>query len=200
MKTNTVLRNAFVALGGLLLFLPVPMAAQGLSPKIGIGYINPGGIANVPLLYNGPEVLNLSAAVSTGTVAFPLGGGMAPGTVSVTTQYNLNPGRVVTIEAGFNSPIALADTTGDQISATAVSAVFSSGGGTVTSMPNCMSPASGQTAIQFGLSCGWITFPSITTANQSATHTHTIALNLNPNQSMPPGTYTGTLVIAAYAN
>jgi hypothetical protein len=190
-KLNAVPRNSLFALAALgLLFMP--MAAQASSV--------PSGIASIPLTYNGPETLNLSATVSTGTVAFPLGGGTAPGVISVTTQYNLNAGRVVTIEAGFISPTALTDGNGDIIPAFAVSAIFSGGGGEIMSWPNCMSPGSNQTAIQFMNSCGYITFPALTPGHTSGTHTHTIALTLMPGFLAPAGTYTGTLLIAAQAN
>jgi hypothetical protein len=158
-------------------------------------------MASIPLSYNGPEVLNLNATVSTGTVAFPLGGGPAPSVISVTTQYNLNPGRVVTIEAGFNDFMALTDGTGDSIPAFAISAQFSGGGGQVMSWPNCgMGLGSGQTQIQFMNSCGWITFPALTPGHTSGTHTHTITLSLQPGFASAPGNYTGTLLISAQAN
>jgi hypothetical protein len=188
-----VLPNLLFALAGLGLLL-MPMAAQA-APS------GPSMTASIPLSYNGPETLNLSATASTGTVAFPLGGGTAPGVISVTTQYNLNPGRVVTIEAGFNDFMALSDGTGDMIPAQAISATFSGGGGTVTSWPNCgMFPSSGQTQIQFMSSCGWITFPALTPGHTSGTHTHTITLSLQPMFASAPGNYTGTLMIAAQAN
>jgi len=191
-KTNAVPRNPLFALAALgLLFMP--MAAQASSV--------PSMTASIPLTYNGPETLNLSATVSTGTVAFPLGGGTAPGVVSVTTQYNLNPGRVVTIEAGFSNFMALTDGTGDTIPAFAINALFSGGGGQVTSWPNCgMFPGSGQTQIQFMNSCGYITFPALTPGHTSGTHTHTITLSLQPGFGAAPGTYTGTLLVSAQAN
>jgi hypothetical protein len=188
---NMVLRNALVALGGLgLLFMPM----------MGHATMNPSQITSVPLSYNGPEVLNLTATASTGTVAFPLGGGQAPSVISVTTQYNLNPGRVVTIEAGFNGFMALTDATGDSIPAFAISAQFSGGGGQVNSWPNCGGPSSMQTQVQFMNSCGWITFPALTPGHTSGTHTHTITLSLDPGFASAPGNYTGTLSISAQAN
>ncbi len=191
MKMNIVLRNALSAICALgLLFLP--MAAQASGPST---------LASIPLLYNGPEVLNLTATVSTGTVAFPLGGGQAPSVISVTTQYNLNPGRVVTVEAGFSNLMALTDGTGDSIPAFAISALFSGGGGQVTSLPNCgMFMGSNQTQIQFMNSCGWITFPALTPGHTTGTHTHTITLSLDPGFASAPGNYTGTLLISAQAN
>lgn len=186
------LRNPLLALAGLgLLFMPM----------LGHATMNPSALTSVPLSYNGPEVLNMSATVSTGTVAFPLGGGQAPSVISVTTQYNLNPGRVVTIEAGFNSPMALTDGTGDYIPAFAINAQFSGGGGQVTSYPNCQfMEGSGQTQIQFMNSCGYITFPALTAGHTTGTHTHTITLSLDPMFASAPGNYTGTLMISAQAN
>lgn len=196
---NSVLSAAFIALSGVGLLLS-PMAAHAMPPKLSqIGTTS--GVASVPLSYNGPEMLNLSALVSTGTtVAFPMGGGSASGIVSIQTQYSLNPGRVLTIEAGFASPTALSDSTGDIIPAFAVSAGFSTEVGFVTNMPNCMSPASGQTAIMSGLSCGWITYPAVSTNTTSANNTDTISLSLNPAFAAAPGAYSGTLLIAAQAN
>jgi len=127
-------------------------------------------------------------------------GGAAPSVISVNTQYNLNVGRVVTIEAGFNNPWALTDGMGDSIPAFAVSAQFSGGGGQVTSYPNCgFMQGSGQTQIQFGFSCGYITFPALMPGRTAGNHTHTIALSLDPGFASP-GNYTGTLYISAQAN
>jgi hypothetical protein len=195
MKMKMALRNPLFALAGLgLLFMPIVAQASPASSVTST-------MASVPLSYNGPETLNLNATVSTGTVAFPLGGGPAPSVISVTTTYNLNPGRVVTIEAGFNDFMALTDGTGDSIPAFAISAQFSGGGGQVTSWPNCgMFEGSGQTQIQFMNSCGWITFPALTPGHTSGTHTHTITLSLQPQFASAPGNYTGTLLISAQAN
>jgi hypothetical protein len=199
MKMNTVLRNALFSLAGMgLLFMPVSAQVFKGVPQYSNGPVS--GLVSVPLSYNGPETLNLSATVSTGTVTVPLGGGTASGVISVTTQYNLNPGRVVTIEAGFNTPVALSDGNGDTIPAEAITATFSGAGGTVTNYPSCMGPSSNQTAIQFGYSCGYITFPTISPKNTSATHTHTIAMGMQPWFELAPGNYTGTLLIAAQAN
>jgi len=193
-KMRMVVCKALFALAGLgLLFMS--MAAQA-EPYFGV----PSGVASIPLSYNGPETLTLSATASTGTVAFPLGGGTAPGVITVNTQYNLNPGRVVTIEAGFNNFNALTDGNGDWIPAEAISATFSGGGGTVTSYGSCMGPSSNQTAIQFGNSCGYITFPALTAGHTSGNHNHTITLSLQPFFASAPGNYTGTLIIAAQAN
>jgi hypothetical protein len=191
MKMKMALRNPLLALAGLsLLFLPMAAHASG-----------PSTIASIPLTYNSPEALNLTATVSTGTMAFPVGGGPSPSVVSVTTQYNLNVGRVVTIEAGFSNFMALTDGTGDTIPAFAISALFSGGGGQVTSLPNCgMFMGSNQTQIQFMNSCGWITFPALMPGHTTGTHTHTIALSLDPNFTSAPGNYTGTLLISAQAN
>jgi hypothetical protein len=162
-----VVCKALFALAGLgLLFMS--MAAQA-EPYFGV----PSGVASIPLSYNGPETLTLSATASTGTVAFPLGGGTAPGVITVNTQYNLNPGRVVTIEAGFNNFNALTDGNGDWIPAEAISATFS---------------------------CGYITFPALTAGHTSGNHNHTITLSLQPFFASAPGNYTGTLIIAAQAN
>src|ERR1700722_10325399 len=108
---NSVPCNALIALAGLgLLFLPMASRATNLVGT---------SMASVPLVYNGPETLFLGASVSTGVVTFPQGGGPAPSIVSISTEYTLNQGRVLTIEAGFNNPAALSDGIGNQIPAQA---------------------------------------------------------------------------------
>jgi hypothetical protein len=195
---NTVLRNAFVALGGLLLFVPAVAQAQFNPISKGV-YSTVLGSASVPLQYYGAETLNLSATMTTGSMVFPGNGGMASGIISLTSQYNLNPGRVVTIETGFSNNVALTDTTGDLVPTSAISAWITGGGGTVTNLGNCANASSGQTQIA-GNSCGWITFPAIIAGSSSATHTHMIALTMSPSLGLPPGNYTGTLLISAQAN
>jgi len=184
------LRNPLLALAGLgLLFMPI----------LGHAISNPTTLASVPLSYNGPEVLTMTATASTGTVAFPMFGGQANSVISVNTQYNLNVGRVVTIEAGFNGPQALTDGMGDSIPTFAISAQFSGGGGTVTPYQNCgFLPGSGATQI-LGFSCGYITFPALTSGKTAGNRTHTITLSMQPGFSAP-GAYTGTLYISAQAN
>jgi hypothetical protein len=190
-KMNTVLRNAFVALGGLLLFMP--MAAQAASVT--------STTASIPLTYNGAESLSLSTSISSGTsVAFPAVGGMANSWVTINTQYTLAPGRVLTIEAGFSSGNAMFNGTGQSIAISNITANFSSGG-TANNISACgITPGTGNTAILQTYSCGWIVYPAVTASNTSGTHTDGLALTLNPSLVAAPGAYTGNLLISAQAN
>jgi hypothetical protein len=187
-KMNSVPRNALIALAGLgLLFLP--MASRAVVGTT---------MASIPLVYNGPETLSLSASVSTGTVTFPQGGGPAPSIVTISTDYMLNQARVLTIEAGFNNPISLSDGIGNQISAQAVSATFSSDGGAITNNGACDGPISGRTQI-FTSSCGYVTYAPVLLGQTSGSHTDTLTLSLNPIFTAP-GNYAGVLFISAQAN
>jgi hypothetical protein len=188
-KIKSVLCNAFIALAGLgLLFLP-------MASRASVGT----GMASVPLAYSGPETLFLGASVSTGTVTFPLGGGTANSIISISIEYTLNQGRVLTIEAGFNSTTALTDGIGDQIPTQAIGAIFSSGdGGLVNNFGSCNGPASGQTQI-FASSCGYVTYAPVLLGQTTGSHNDTMQLSLNPTFSAP-GNYTGVLLISAQAN
>ena len=186
---NSIPRKALLSLVGLgLLFLSIASLAQVRTD-----------VASVPLSYNGPESLYLSASASTGTIAFPMGGGTAPGTISINTEYSLNPGRILTVEAGFNNPWALADGNGNFIPAFAVSGIFSSSdGGSVMARPDCEGPPSGQTQIA-EFSCGWVTYDPVPPFQTSGTHNDTLSLSLAP-WFAAPGNYTGLLYISAQAN
>jgi hypothetical protein len=189
-KINSVPCSALIALAGLgLLFSPIASRAS-----VGVGT----GMASVPLVYNGPETLWLGASVSSGTVTFPQGGGPAPSVVSISTEYMLNQGRVLTIEAGFNGPTALSDGVGNQIPAQAVSATFSSDGGVVTNNGACDGPTSGQTQIVTS-SCGYVSYAPVLLGQTSGSHTDTMTLSMNPSFTAP-GNYAGVLFISAQAN
>jgi hypothetical protein len=156
--------------------------------------------ANIPLTYYGAESLSLSTTVSTGTsVAFPQTGGTSSSVISINTNYTLAPGRVLTVEAGFSTTGALFNGFGNYIPTNAVSGAFTSSAGAVTNQTNCASTGSGVTAISSGLSCGWISYPAITSSNTSGNHTDTLTLSLVPTGAVP-GSYTGTLLISAQAN
>ena len=191
MKMNSVLSAALITLGGLgLLISPATSAAA-----TGVSTAN----ASIPLLYNGPETLFLSASVSTGVVTFPTGGGVAPSTISIITEYMLNQGRVLTIEAGFNSATALTDGVGDQIPTQAITATLSTNDeGSVNNFPACDGPASGQTQI-FSSSCGFVTYAPVVLGQTNGSHTDTMTLSMNPAFTSP-GNYTGVLLISAQAN
>jgi len=189
-KMNSAPRNALIALAGLgLLFLPMASGAA-----VGVGT----GMTSIQLVYNGPETLWLGASVSGGTVTFPQGGGPAPSIVSISTEYMLNQGRVLTIEAGLNGPIALSDGMGNQIPAAAVSATFSSDGGIITNNGACDGPTSGQTQIATS-SCGYVSYAPVLLGQTSGSHTDTMTLSLNPIFTAP-GNYAGVLFISAQAN
>ena len=190
MKMNSVSRNALIALAGLgLLFLPMVSRAA-----VGVGT----GMTSIQLVYNGPETLWLGASVSGGTVTFPQGGGFSPSIVSISTEYMLNQGRVLTIEAGFNGPTALSDGIGNQIPAQAVSATFSSDGGVITNNGACNGPTSGQTQIVTS-SCGYVSYAPVLLGQTNGSHTDTMTLSLNPSFTAP-GNYAGVLFISAQAN
>jgi hypothetical protein len=159
--------------------------------------------ASIPLTYNGAESLSLSTSISSGaSVAFPAGGGTANGVVTINTQYTLAPGRVLTIEAGFSSPNVMFNGTGQSIQITNISATFTSSAaiGGPPGMPCGMLPSSGQTAIEPMYSCGWISYPAISSGNTSGSHSDSLSLTLNPSLVAAPGAYTGNLLISAQAN
>lgn len=188
MKLNDVLRYSLITLACLAVLSPMASAIS-----------NPSQMSNIPLAYNGPESLWLEAYASTGTLLFPMGGGTAPGTVTIYTDYTLNQGRVLTIEAGFNSPYALTDGNGNNILSSAISATFSIDGGNVFNNGSpCNNNGSGATQI-FSDSCGYITYDPVGLGQTSATHTDTLTLSLNPIGA-PAGSYTGVLYISAQAN